>query len=148
MKRYYERTAPDSHPLLSKGLIGEAFKDVDEAAGLAKNRPDVQARLAHIKHYLRHVQLRWQFDHEKIPAKKKAAFVAAMTLGFRPLSYEYMTHWMAMSRYWVQFAAKEFKEPTWTPTGKGLPWQVDEPVARGNRSLVPRRTEILPSTDR
>src|SRR5262249_55907982 len=65
MKRYYERVAPDDAPLLSRGLLGEAFRDVDEAAGLAKDRPDVQARLDQLKHYLRYIQLRWQLDHEK-----------------------------------------------------------------------------------
>ena len=27
MKRYYERVAPDGEPLMSRGLIGEAFRD-------------------------------------------------------------------------------------------------------------------------
>ena len=77
MKRYYERLAPDHQPLISRELIGAAFRDVEEAARLAKDRPDVQARLDQIKHYLRYVHLRWLLDHEKDRASQKDLTVAA-----------------------------------------------------------------------
>lgn len=128
MKRYYERIAPDSEPLLSRGLIGEAFRDVEEAANLAKDRPDVLARLDHIKHYLRYVHLRWQIDHMSDKARKKELTVEALTLTYRT-RYEYMTHWAAMRNIWATQAAKEFGEPDWAPGGKGSkPWLVDKVV--------------------
>jgi len=57
MKRYYERLV--SAPFYSKQLIGQAFRDVDEATRLAKDRPDVQQRLNFIKHYLHYGYMEW-----------------------------------------------------------------------------------------
>ena len=68
---YYERWAPDSQPLISRGLIGEMFRDIEEAARLAKDRPDVLARLDQLQHYLRYTHLRWLFDHEKEKSRQK-----------------------------------------------------------------------------
>lgn len=130
MKRYYERIAPDSEPLLSRGLIGEAFRDVAEAARLAKDRPDVLARLDTLKHYLRYVQLRWLIDHEKDPAKQKELTIAALTACYRT-RYEYMNHWAAMRYTWANDAAKKFNEPTWALSDRTpKPWQVETPVTR------------------
>lgn len=130
MKRYYERLAPDAEPLVSRGLVGEAFRDVEAAAALAKDRPDVLARLDQVKHYLRYVHLRWQLDHERDKARRKALTVAALTLGYRT-RYEYMTHWAAMRNTWATQAAKEFDEPTWVPNDKApKPWAADRAVSR------------------
>jgi Domain of unknown function (DUF4838) len=130
MKRYYERTDPDSEPLLSRGLIGEMFRDLEEAFRLARARPDVLARLDQLKHYLRYVHLRWLLDHEKDRAKRKELTVAALTLVYRT-RYEYMNHWAAMRNAWASQAAKEFDEPTWTLNNPAVkPWLVDRPVAR------------------
>lgn len=130
MKRYYERIAPDEKPILSRGLIGEAYRDVAEAAGLAQNRPDVLARLDQIKHYLRYVHLRWQLDHEKDKARQKEFAVEVLTLAYRT-RYEYMTHWAAMRQSFAADAAKKFAEPSWSPAEKGTrPWIVEKPVTR------------------
>lgn len=130
MKRYYERVAPDSEPLLSRGLIGEAFRDVEEAARSAKDRPDVQARLDQMKHYLRYVQLRRQVDHEKDKAKQKEVTVAALTFAYRT-RYEYMNHWAAIRGGWVAKAAKDFNEPSWVSSDKSpKPWIIDQPVTK------------------
>lgn len=130
MKRYYERIAPDAEPLVSRGLIGEAFRDVEEAAKLAKDRPDVLARIDPIKHYLRYVHLRWLLDHERDKEKRKELTVAALTHAYRT-RYEYMTHWAAMRNTWASQAAKEFGEPTWGPGDKAAkPWAVDRVVTR------------------
>jgi hypothetical protein len=130
MKRYYERLAPENEPLVSRGLIGEAFRDVEEAARLAKDRPDVQARLDQIKHYLRYVHLRWLVDHEKDKDRQKELTVAALTHGYRT-RYEYMNHWAAMRQSWANDAAKRFNEPTWAASDRSpKPWQVEKPVSR------------------
>jgi hypothetical protein len=130
MKRYYERLAPDAEPLLSRGLVGEAFRDVEEAAKLAKDRPDVLARLDTIKHYLRYVHLRWLLDHERDKEKRKELTVAALTHCYRT-RYEYMNHWAAMRSTWASQAAKEFGEPTWVPNDRTpKPWAVDRAATR------------------
>ncbi|MDQ3621698.1 MAG: DUF4838 domain-containing protein [Verrucomicrobiota bacterium] len=130
MKRYYERVAPDGGPLLSRGLVGEAFRDVEEAARLAQDRPDVQARLDQLKHYLRYVHLRWQLDHDKDKARQKELSVAALTLVYRT-RYEYMNHWAAMRSTWASQLAKEFNEPAWLLTDKSpKPWLVEAPVTK------------------
>ena len=128
MKRYYERVAPDDAPLMSRGLVGEAFRDIEEATRLAKDRPDVQARLDQLKHYLRYVHLRWQIDHEKDKAKQKDLTVTALTDAYRT-RYDYMNHWGAMRQTFAGDAAKKFNEPGWQPTDKSpKPWIVDKPV--------------------
>jgi len=130
MKRYYERLAPEAEPLVSRGLVGEAFRDVDEAATLARDRPDVLARIDSIKHFLRYVHLRWRLDHEKDKEKRKELTVAALTHAYRT-RYAYMTHWAAMRSTWASQAAKEFGEPTWASGDKSpKPWAVDRVVTR------------------
>lgn len=130
MKRYYERLAPEGEPLMSRGLIGEAFRDVEEADRLARGRPDVQARLDDIKHYLRYVHLRWLIDHETDRAKQKELTVAALTHCYRT-RYSYMNHWAAMRNTWAGDTAKKFGEPTWALSDRTpKPWQVDEPVSK------------------
>ncbi len=130
MKRYYERVAPDSGPLMSRGLVGEALRDVEEAARLAKDWPDVQARIDQLKHYLHYVHLRWQIDHEKDKARQKELTVAALTLGYRT-RYEYMNHWGAMRQTFAGDAAKKFDEPTWAFNDRSAkPWIVDTPVTK------------------
>ncbi|MEO6907068.1 MAG: DUF4838 domain-containing protein, partial [Abditibacteriaceae bacterium] len=64
MERYYERLSPDNNPLMSASLLGQAFRDIDEASKAAKDRPDVMARLDQLKLYLRYVDLRWYRDNE------------------------------------------------------------------------------------
>lgn len=130
MKRYYERVAPDSGNFMSRGTIGEAFRDVEEAARLAKDQPDVLARIDHIKHYLRYVHLRWLIDHEADAAKKKDLTIAALTLCYRT-RYSYMNHWAAMRYTWAGDAAKDFNEPTWAFGDKSKkPWLNETPVSR------------------
>jgi hypothetical protein len=130
MRRYYERVAPGAEPLLSRGLVGEAFRDVEEAARLARDRPDVLARIDQVKHYLRYVHLRWLLDHERDKERRKGLTVAALTHCYRT-RYGYMTHWAAMRNTWASQAAKEFGEPTWVPTDRTpKPWIADRPVTR------------------
>lgn len=128
MRRYYERWAPDQQPLISRGLIGELLRDVAEAEKLAKDRPEVLARLDHLRHYLRYTHLRWQLDHEKDKAKQKDLTVAILTLAYRT-RYAYMNHWEAMRQSFASEAAKKFDEPGWLVNSKTpKPWVVDSPV--------------------
>lgn len=130
MQRYYERVAPDNSPLISRGFVGEAFRDIEEAARLAQERPDVLARLDQLKHYLRYVHLRWLLDHEKDKARQKQLTVDILTLAYRT-RYEYMNHWAAMRSSFAGDAAKKFNEPGWLRNDKTpKPWLVDSPVSR------------------
>ena len=64
MEKYYERLSPENDPLMSGSLLGQAFRDVDQATKAAKDRPDVLARLDQLKLYLRFVDLTWYRDNE------------------------------------------------------------------------------------
>jgi hypothetical protein len=112
MRRYYERLDPGSAPLMSRHLLGLAFRDVEEASKAARSRSDVQPRLDHIKQYLRYVHLRWLIDREKDRERKKELTLAALTHAYRT-RYSFMNHWEAMRQAWLPQAAKEFNEPSW-----------------------------------
>jgi hypothetical protein len=130
MKRYYERFDPGNKPLMSEHLLGLGFRDVAEAAKLAEGRADVQARLDHLKQYLRYVHLRWLIDRTADRARKKELTLAALTHAYRT-RYSYMNHWEAMRQGWTPRAAKEFGEPTWAFNHPGpKPWAVDRPYTR------------------
>jgi hypothetical protein len=95
---------------------------VEEASTLAKDRPDVLARLAHIKQYLRYNHLAWLTDREKDKAKKKELTLAAITHLYRT-RHTYMDHWQAVAVTMAGKAAKDFDEPTWVLNDKAKkPW--------------------------
>jgi hypothetical protein len=126
MRRYCERLDSGNKPLLSRHLIALAFRDVEDAARLAKDRPDVQARLDQIKQYLRYIHLRWRLDREKENGKDLT--LAAITHAYRT-RYSFMNHWEAIRQAWLPKAAKDYKEPDWVSTEKSVrkPWAVNEP---------------------
>jgi hypothetical protein len=128
MKRYYERLDPGSKPLMSRSLLGQAFRDIEEACRLAKDRPDVLARLADLKQYLHFIHLTWLLDHETDKAKKKELTLAAITHAYRTRR-TYMNHWAAIRQTWAGKAAKEFDEPSWASDVKGKkPWTDAGPI--------------------
>ncbi len=130
MRRYYDRWSPSDKPLMSRSLMGELFRDLDEAALAANDRPDVLTRLDQLKHYLRFTHLRWLLDHEKDQARQKELTVELLTLAYRT-RYEYMNHWTALMTTMAGDAAKKFNEPGWIRGSKEpKPWQVDTPVTR------------------
>jgi len=116
MKRYFERV-DGQNEFVSKTLLGLAFRDVDEAAKLAKGRPDVQARLDHIKQFLYYNELNYRLSSSKDEKEKKDLTLKLLTHQFRT-RYSYMTHWHAVSSYLPDFA-KKYSEPSWAlPNGK------------------------------
>jgi hypothetical protein len=136
MKRYYERLDAGGAPsemrtdqddkatsgFNSENLLAQAFRDVQEASTLAKDLPDVQARLDQIKWYLRYVQLRWEMERASDAATKKALTLSILTQVFRT-RYAYMNHWAAIYYSWKSRVMKEFNEPSWSaadPSPK--PW--------------------------
>ncbi len=129
MRRCYERFDPGRKPLLSEHLLGMGFRDVEEAARLASGRPDVLARIGHIKIFLRSVHLRWKFDRTRDPAERKRLALELLTHVFRSRR-AYMNHWEAIRQDWTPKLAKDFAEPSWSAREKGEhPWAVDRPYA-------------------
>jgi hypothetical protein len=128
MRRYFERFDGGNEPLVSAHSLALGFRDLDEAAKLAPDRPDVQARLDHVKSYLRYMHLRWQVERATDEARKKELLLALFTHGYRS-RYSYMNHWVAI-RGWAGEAAREFEEPSWDPGGTNQPWAIDRPYSR------------------
>jgi hypothetical protein len=130
MERYYDRLAPDAQPLMSRGLVGEALRDIDEASRQAASLPAVQARLDQLKHYLRYVHLRWLLDHENDSTQRRELTLGILELGYRT-RYEYMNHWAAIRYAFANDAAKEFSEPTWRREDRSAkPWENDTPITQ------------------
>jgi hypothetical protein len=125
MKRYYERLDPGNEPLVSEHLLAVALRDLEEASKLVRNRPDVLARLDHLKQYQHYVRLRWEHDHTTSKDRKRELALAALTHGYRT-RYSYMNHWSGMLA-WTVMAAKEFNEPSWVwrEEGTAKPWKVE-----------------------
>ncbi len=100
MKRYYERLDPARRPFLSKHLLGLAFRDVDAAAIAARDRPDVQLRLDHLKRYLRYIHLDWLRNREaQSPERAAALTTAVMTLLYRTRASAF-TAWEMIRQNW------------------------------------------------
>ena len=130
MRRYYERFDRGDRPLMSEHLLAQGYRDLNEATKSAINRPDVQARLNHIKQYMHYVRIKWDLDH--LPrtdvARRKQLTLDGITWCYRT-RYSYMNHWAAMWQGWTSRAADEFDEPSWSFRFKGeQPWKVETPV--------------------
>jgi len=124
MRRYYERWMPtlQATPFMSRQLLGSLFRDLEEASRLAADRPEVLARIDHLKHYLRYNHLRWLLDHEKDKARQKQLSLEILTLTYRT-RYEYMNHWNAIQSSFAADVAKKFEEPTWARNDRASkPW--------------------------
>ena len=124
LRRYYERWLPTAtySPLVSRQFMGLLFRDLDEAATLARDRADVLARLDQLKHYLRYSHLRWLLDHEPDKAKQKALTLDVLTFTYRT-RYDYMNHWNAIQSTFAGDAAKKFDEPGWARNSREpKPW--------------------------
>lgn len=124
MRRYYERWMPRAQatPIISRQLVGLLFRDLAEASQQAADRPDVLARIDHLKHYLRYNHLRWLLDHEKDKARQKQLSLDILTFAYRT-RYEYMNHWNAIQTSFAGDAAKKFSEPTWSRNDRSpKPW--------------------------
>jgi hypothetical protein len=130
MRRYYERVDPGTKPLWSEHLLALAFRDVEEAARLAQGRPDVLARIDHVRIFLRSVHLRWRLDRTKDPAERKPVALELLTHVYRTRR-TYMNHWEAIRQSWTPDLAKAFSEPSWSFSEKGAhPWAVETAYTR------------------
>ena len=131
MRRYYERLDPGSQPLVSEHLLALALRDLHEASRLAADRPDVLARIDHLKQYQHYVRLRWEHDRAEDRDAKQQSALDALTHVYRT-RYSYMNHWEAIRQSWVRKAAEEFDSPGWAleTAANRPPWQVDAVYTR------------------
>jgi hypothetical protein len=141
MRRYYERLDPSQEPLVCEHLLALCLRDLEEAAQLARDRPDVLARLDHLKQYQHYVRLRWDYDRTTGRERKRELALQALTHCYRT-RYSYMNHWAAMQYSWSGKLAKEFEEPTWDgrKVSAQTPWKQEQP-------LTPAETERLFQAD-
>jgi len=95
MKKYYDRIDPGNNPLMSSSLIGQLFRDIDEATKAAEDRPDVMARIDQLKVYLRFVDMRWRRDGEGLAVDNELI----MSPLYRGREYA-MTSWAMISQSW------------------------------------------------
>jgi hypothetical protein len=127
--RYYDRLDPGHDPLISEHLLALCLRDLEEAGRLALDRPDVLARLDHLKQYQHYVRLRWDLDRVADKSRKHDLALEALTHCYRT-RYSYMNHWAALQYSWTSKLAKDFAEPDWDGRkGKGQPWHRDEPMS-------------------
>lgn len=126
MRRYYERLDPGAKPLLSEHLLALALRDLEEASKLAANRPDVLARLRHLKQYQHYARLRWDYERASDKDMKKSFALQAITHVYRA-RYSYMNHWEAIRQSWLPSLAKEFDAPDWIDAGNAeRPWKNED----------------------
>jgi hypothetical protein len=130
MRRYYERLDPGREPLVSENLLALALRDLDEATRLAKDRPDVLARLEQLQQYQHYVRLRWDHDRTADTDQKRELALAALTHAYRT-RHTYMNHWEAMRQSWTPAAAKQFDRPAWSfrDPAPDKPWKVERPYS-------------------
>ena len=119
MRQYYERLDPGWRPLVSEHLLGLALRDLQAASRQAADRPDVLARLRHLKQYLHYVRLRWTYDRATGDGARRNAAEACFTHAYRT-RYTHMNHWGAIRLAWLRKAAEEFERPGWL---KDPPWK-------------------------
>ena len=107
MQRYYKRLT--SGGFYSKHLLGQAFRDIDEATRLAKNRPDVLDRLDFIKLYLRYGYLEWAQNRDG----KQGLGDEIVQLYGRNRNRAIFTFEMARQTWWggVDFNAEAYNKP-------------------------------------
>lgn len=132
MKRWYERFDPGNSEFIDENCFALAFRDLQAASNLAKNRPDVMARLGQLKQYMQYVRLRWKYDQETDKAKRKQLVFEILRHLYR-IQGTHMVHTWAYLNGWTTGVAQEYGEPTWSfqePT-QPKPYALDKPYTPG-----------------
>jgi len=102
VKSYYDRLDPGTNPLWSPQLFAQVFRDLNEATKAAKDRPDVMARLDHIKMYLRFVDLTWRRDRQGVAVDNELI----MSNLYRTRGYD-LTAWNMIKQSWAGGTAND-----------------------------------------
>jgi hypothetical protein len=132
MKRYYERLNPGAGAFMSRHLMALAFRDVDEASRQTLGRPDIQARLDHIKLYLRYVHLDWMRNREPVSDAQRAALDTAIMTHLYRTRATALTAWEMIRQNWGQNKR---------PGQDRAEWMVDVPYTHGD--FVPDEMEAV-----
>ena len=129
MERYFERLNLSNLPLTGRTLLRQSVTDLEEAAALAKTRPDVLARIKALQENLvynylgRKVELA-EGDEEAV----KKATLDWFTWAFRTRN-NYMNGWIDFRSTVGRPAAEKLGEKTWFWRNTGdNPWKKNEPV--------------------
>jgi len=130
MRRYYRRFEPRDELLISEHLLATMLRDLQEASELARDRPNVLARLDHLKQYQHYVRLRWDFDRTGEEDRKRELALAILTHAYRT-RHSYMNHWAAIRQQWTPAMAEKFNEPAWSYRDRSAkPWKVETACTR------------------
>lgn len=128
MKHWYERFDPGINQFVCEDTYARAFQDIQLATVLAKNRPDIQARLDQLKKYMQYARLRWHLDHESDIAKRKQLSFDILKHVHRIKDEQLVYSW-ALLLGWTTNVAQEFNEPTWSgyEASQPKPYALEEP---------------------
>ncbi len=130
MKRFYERYDLYNRPLICSLTLGNGLRDLEEASRLAAGRPDVLARLDHLKQYMHYMCLRDRLSNETEPEKRKATWIEILTHVWRT-RYSYMNHFQAHFISGQSEARDELKDPAFNWMDKApKPWFSKPPITR------------------
>jgi hypothetical protein len=136
MERFYERYDRGRDPLISLQWHGGALRDLQEASTLAKDRPDILARIDQLKQYMHYLRLRWEGDMlvgTGSIEERKAAFLRMMEFSYRVRDTG-MNHWNAMRRAGANKTGQKLNEPSWNwKKNRGAkPWEIDTPWTKAD----------------
>ncbi|MFA6569533.1 MAG: DUF4838 domain-containing protein, partial [Victivallales bacterium] len=92
MKRYYERFDSSRDPLISESFFALALRDLAEASRMVPSSPEIQARLNHLKIYLRYASLGWRMRHEVDDNRRRELCRQVYTIIYRQ-RYTGMVGW-------------------------------------------------------
>lgn len=137
MRRYFERV-DGQNDCFSRTMLALAFQDVDEAAQMAKDLPDVQRRLDHIKQFLYYNYLCQRLSLAGNDQERKDLTLKRLTHEFR-IRDAYITSWGMVKDQTLSAEAKKYSEPTWVPPQwKAIyDWRVALKNKKGDVSIVP-----------
>ncbi len=137
MRRYFERVDGQNAPI-SRTMLALAFRDVDEAARMAKDLPDVQRRLDHVKQFLYYNYLHQRLRLARDDQERKDLTLRRLTHEFR-IRDAYITSWGMVKGQTLPAEAKKYSEPTWVaPQWKAIyDWRVALKDKKGDVSVTP-----------
>ncbi|HON05255.1 MAG TPA: DUF4838 domain-containing protein [Candidatus Ratteibacteria bacterium] len=114
MKRYYERIDLGNKPLTGPTFYRLCISDLEEAEKLAKNNPDVLARIEQLKQY--HVFLyfyRKTYDQKELTKEERKNWALEMLKWNYRIRNTYMTFWSFFADQTTKKLSDEFNEPSW-----------------------------------
>lgn len=133
MARYYGRLHATQRPLAGMTLIRQNIDDLEAATRLAKDRPEVLARLAELNEYLVYNYLGEQVKLAPNPEEKRVRLLDWFTWTYR-MRDSYMVSWLTFRSTVGRPAATEFGDPHWfwrntLKNPEANPWRNETPIS-------------------